>query len=515
MNRHLFIKYYIISVFLLLVTIYNTNTTISASNHSPVFLYNINDSIIDGSCFIIDDSLLCAEFPEVMVKPRGQLRNVRNFTHLQRIHYTPINSQTKEFIIIASKDLYDSISIDIQKYAEDIHSIYGYGVFIETVNNPTSLDIKSLLQSYQNNLCGALFVGNIPECQYETDNDYNRYGYKKWPCDLYYMDLDGVWTDNDSNGVFDSHAGNVAPDIFLGRISTKGLPSSMGSEVSLIKFQLAKSHNYWWNQSYHTPDTVLNYIDKDWNYMFSPNDISQVFSSGKVDDIRYGTDSIFSPSDYLYRLNSNNYGFLHLAAHSSPSRHAFTTGSIYIQDLLFNQSNCFAENLFCCSACNWLAASSQGYLGGVYLYNHGKTLAVVGSTKTGSMLGTNYFYSYLPNYCLGESFLLWWRNFYGSNHTNNAIFWSYGMTILGDPTINFRHQVSNFCERDLVLNYFPADNHSNHILYKAENSITITSNFIIPEGVHVVFDAPNVVFELGFSCPVGASFETRNEGCKL
>lgn len=52
-------------------------------------------------------------------------------------------------------------------------------------------------------------------------------------------------------------------------------------------------------------------------------------------------------------------------------------------------------------------------------------------------------------------------------------------------------------------------------MFKAEKSITISDNFSIPEGVHVIFDAPIVKFEKDFSIPIGASFETRNEGCEL
>jgi hypothetical protein len=43
----------------------------------------------------------------------------------------------------------------------------------------------------------------------------------------------------------------------------------------------------------------------------------------------------------------------------------------------------------------------------------------------------------------------------------------------------------------------------------------VSSSFTIPQGVHVIFDAPEVVFENGFLCPAGATFETRNEGCEL
>jgi hypothetical protein len=95
------------------------------------------------------------------------------------------------------------------------------------------------------------------------------------------------------------------------------------------------------------------------------------------------------------------------------------------------------------------------------------------------------------------------------------ISWYYGMTLLGDPTINFRHQVSDVCVENLTLTAFPSDDHSNLVLYRAGSSIYISDNFVIPSGVHVIFDAPIVTFANGFSCPLGASFETRKEGCEL
>ena len=103
----------------------------------------------------------------------------------------------------------------------------------------------------------------------------------------------------------------------------------------------------------------------------------------------------------------------------------------------------------------------------------------------------------------------------GNSYSDNVVSWYYGMTLLGDPTINFRHQVSDVCVEDLTLTSFPPNDSSNLILFKAGNSITISNSFVIPSGVHVIFDAPNVIFANGFTCPEGASFETRNEGCEL
>ena len=77
------------------------------------------------------------------------------------------------------------------------------------------------------------------------------------------------------------------------------------------------------------------------------------------------------------------------------------------------------------------------------------------------------------------------------------------------------NKVSDRCVDNLFLTHFPYDNSSNLILYEAGNKITVSENFVIPQGVHVIFDAPEVVFEDTFSCPIGASFETRSEGCEL
>ena len=89
------------------------------------------------------------------------------------------------------------------------------------------------------------------------------------------------------------------------------------------------------------------------------------------------------------------------------------------------------------------------------------------------------------------------------------------MTLLGDPSICFGHDLSEVCKDNLTLTQYPAENTSNHVLFKAGSSIRVTGDFTIPIGVHVVFDAPTIIIEDGFDCPLGASFETRNEGCVL
>ncbi len=61
-------------------------------------------------------------------------------------------------------------------------------------------DVRSLLQN-EATLVGALLIGNIPAAWFEIENDFDKYGYTKFPIDLYYMDLDGDWIDSDNNGI--------------------------------------------------------------------------------------------------------------------------------------------------------------------------------------------------------------------------------------------------------------------------------------------------------------------------
>lgn len=472
----------------------------------------------------IDDSLLIASYPEAGIKPLGTqfISSSSNFQHYQQLHFTPRNATTPNYLIITTQTLYNSLSRELRIYAEDVHAIYGFGIYLVSTTNTTPYFIRNLIISYDDNLAGVFLIGNVGECMYEIENDYSwkpkPYGYRKWPCDLYFMDTNGIWTDSDNNGIFDTHTGDVQPDIFFGRLSATGL-SSMGDEVSLIRRQLNKSHQFWWKSSFHYAQTALNYIYRDWTHRFDQQYIANVFSSGNVDDIRDVTGSVFSKSDYLNRLSQPIYGYAHLAAHSTPTYHTFKTtgGIIYIPEIQQSilNNNCYGYNLFCCSACNWLAANSQGYLGGVYLFNQGKTLTVVGSTKTGGMLNSNGFYTGLSTKNVGEAFRDWWRGLMWNYHSTYEVCWYYGMTLLGDPTIDFRHQVSDVCVQNLLLTTYPANDTSNLVLFKAGNSITVSGEFVIPVGVHVIFDAPQIIFEDGFSCPLGATFETRNEGCEL
>ena len=82
------------------------------------------------------------------------------------------------------------------------------------------------------------------------------------------------------------------------------------------------------------------------------------------------------------------------------------------------------------------------------------------------------------------------------------------MTIIGDPMINFFHCMNSRCASQVTLNSFDTSNTASHRYIIAK-----VNNYVIPSGKHVIFNAKEVIFNPGFKCELGGSFEVINEGC--
>jgi hypothetical protein len=510
MKKRIFLLFFLLFVFLDFSSAQNVEKEIT-----------LDSSIFDIDIRLFDEYL--AEHPEYLLKRNAE--STRDFRHSNVLRYTPQNDTLPYFMVIADHLVYDSLRNELQKYSEDIHTIYGYGILVDTVANGSPIQIKDLIKTYYDSLSinGVLFVGDIAEAYFETQNDHNSIGnYQVWPCDLYYMDMDGVWADTLQNGIFDSHSGNCVPEINFGRISTKGmteLEENDSQKFKALKKWFENVHSYWWNASFQSETKSLRYTDQDWVNSININTPEFLKISGRVntDSISYGG-SDFSKDDYLQRIMSNNYRFTQLASHSTSVIHRFSNNEdIYAWEILDASSSNLGYNLFCCSACNWEAPSISGYMGGSYLFNNKKTIVVVGTTKIGSMEQMDKFYKSFGNkISIGLSMKKWWESIFNTNYsTNTRIWWFYGMTLLGDPNFYLRHEVTDYCCENLVVNSFPQNDFSNLVMKKAVNSITISGNYVIPHGVHVIEDAPKIKIQGRFVCPQGASFETRSEGCEI
>ena len=435
-----------------------------------------------------------------------------------------MNPSINKILVIVNSSIYDQLLDKVERYAYDINYVYGCEVIMEKVAGGDHTNIKNLITTNQTNLDGVVFIGDIAAAWFEVANDYNGYGgtnyqgygYKLWPCDLYYMDIDGTWTDADGNGVYDAHTGNVQPEIFVGRITVN--MGTLLSEKEGLERYLDKNHKFWIGHTTTNKKFGLSYTSKDWvDYSYFRTDIQYLYGNTNYDQVKYG-DAVFGKTDYLSRLTNNRYEFIQIASHASYNcMVSLSGGALYSDEIFNNGTQAIGYNLFCCSGCNWTAVSStskQGFLGGSHIYNaNNSSLVVVGSTKTGSMLKFDKFYTPLgQGKTMGESLKQWWVNANGTTHTNYIIYWHYGMSIIGDPLINFYHCMNNRCVNQIVLNSFDTSNTASHRYIIAKDKI-IVNDYVIPAGKHVIFNAKEVELNSGFECQLGGSFEIINEGC--
>ena len=345
---------------------------------------------------------------------------------------TRLLSEEKKIMVLASKKTFQNLSGRILRYCSDVNA-QGYTVELYEYSGIDPAGLKSFLVSGRENLRGSVFIGNLPVAWYEVEDDYFEYGYAEFPCDLYYMDLDGAWEDLDGDGRLDSHQdgiGDREPEIFVGRIDASG---TEGDEIDLLSLYFDRNHKY------RSGGMValcygLTYTEDDWSiYSDMVNDISSLYP-GRYDAI---TAPATDRNDYLEnRLLNVKYDFVQLACHSSSTAHYFTRNGLLVsQDIRDGPPQALAYNLFCCSA---LRFTDFNCLGKAYVFNAGrKALTVVGSTKTGSMLEFSYFYQAMDaGNPVGPALKEWLRCI--APYDIFDVFWHYGMTILGDPVLVVR-----------------------------------------------------------------------------
>jgi hypothetical protein len=247
------------------------------------------------------------------------------------------------------------------------------------------------------------------------------------------MDMDGHWADNDLNGRFDAHlggTGDVAPDIWFGRITT----SPLGDESSLVNEYFQKNHAYRSSELKFKKEALV-YIDDDWRYSANHWDaaVQQVYpgTTTLVDD-PYTTNA----DDYKRRLALRNYESILQTIHSSPSLLQFKSPDAYsyvfTHEIPVLNPQIGYYNFFDCSFANY---TRDGYMAGKYIFETDYGLAGVGSTKTGSMLRFDIFYNLLRDMTMGESFQEWLDILGVDGYELWERQWFYGMTLLGDPTI--------------------------------------------------------------------------------
>lgn len=339
---------------------------------------------------------------------------------------TALHYPKGEMLVLVDQAVYKAVAASIDQYVLDVGRD-GYWATIHVVAGGTPTNIRDYIR--ERKPVGALLVGAIAAPWYDLHGD-------SFPCDLYYMDLNGTWQDADSNGLFDDHTGDLNPEIWIGRIYT---PTAKGNDAALINDYFVRNHAYRLGLLGHAR-SALAYVDDDWTG-FDDCAFDELFPAAAI--TKY-TNPMMTDAD-LYKAEVNSLrSWVQLCAHSWPQGHALRVGtaSEYIESPYFrdtNSPNAHFYNLFCCGPGRYTEAD---YLAGWYIFDQGSTgtnygLTAIASAKSGAMLFFEDFYRPMKQgETIGEAFVDWWRA-RGPDHEDWERYWFYGLVLLGDPTLTW------------------------------------------------------------------------------
>ncbi len=177
--------------------------------------------------------------------------------------------------ILIEDSLVQPLATGIDTMMADL-TLEGYEVAAFSITGSSPESLRAFLQAeHDSGLVAAVLIGDLPVAWFQIINDFNGVGandgYEEFPCELYFMDLDGVWLDSfiqldslDSlvpgcDSIFDSHTGDVAPEIGISR-----LPAAVFARPdTLLPAYLDRAHRYRTGQLVVT-NRALVYIDDDW-----------------------------------------------------------------------------------------------------------------------------------------------------------------------------------------------------------------------------------------------------------
>lgn len=282
--------------------------------------------------------------------------------------------------------------------------------------------LKTLIKTeYESgNIKGAFLIGNLPTVFFEMECDWGEpYGmvYEEWPMDIYFMDINGEWFDNDNNQKFDAHS-HIQIEIFTSRLT---------GTVEEIKSYFQKINRYRLEGSLMESSAFI-FKDDDWHdYMASYNwSLDSIYN----DITTYEKLEETTKVNYVEFMRNAGAEFVYQWIHSDPDMLYF--GENFGGDYLTRQEIASMDlkgsfyNLFDCSASRF----TQDNLAKTYIHTS-NGLATIGSTKTGGIYNPDRFHGALAE---GKNWGEAYKRWYNADGVLDDS-WFGGIMIQGDPML--------------------------------------------------------------------------------
>lgn len=190
---------------------------------------------------------------------------------------SPALHQKGNLILVVDTLFRDSCAAEIQQYMKDLNAD-GWGVKRINVrrDTPDSLVKKSIKEMYSQyqQVKAVMILGHVA-VPYSGDLNPDAHPDHKgaWPADVYYADMDDIWTDVSVNNSVATRAQNknipgdgkwdqsTLPsqlELQVGRIDFFNMGTFSKTEVELMKSYLAKAHRYKMDSLYISKKAVVD-----------------------------------------------------------------------------------------------------------------------------------------------------------------------------------------------------------------------------------------------------------------
>ena len=369
-----------------------------------------------------------------VIPPKGAPRfpgSPETLTPPTQVYKSParIWASPKRICVLVRGNLNSVLKDDLDKWARDMER-EGWGVERYEAVFGTPEGVRLFLESLWARDCivGCVLVGNVPAPWFEMDDDFFM-THREFPCDLFYMDLDGAWTDKDKDRIYDGHGpgkGDERPDLFTARLDFTKY-SRWGVPYMHLKNYLKKVHSFRVGELTFS-GKALSFQDDLWAHM--DTGLGKAFARVvTIKDPAVTTAPAFLEElkkryDSVVVCAASDFQSLTFQSPSGPTK-VDTNGVLKVKAAggVFNFFGPFT--------CRYIG---DNFLGGAFLLSNKGWLVTVGSAKMGSMLFFGDYYGALgKGLSEGESFRSWFAGRYP--YSRERVRWFYGMILLGDPTL--------------------------------------------------------------------------------
>jgi hypothetical protein len=352
--------------------------------------------------------------------------------------------------LVVADGLYTGLESDLNTFRQDLEA-YGYATVTYRFVSGDAPSLRSYLQTLwkePQSLVGAEFIGDLPYVVYEMMYDWglgDGLEYEDFPCDLYFMDMDGTWsdalTDHDvapDNGKYDAWSESPGSlEIWVSRIDAKPL-TALGSETETIRHYLQKNHRFR-TGALHPEWGSLIYPDDDWAADYGDPDQQEaelLYPAAKsvlVTDPE-GT----TATDYLRRF-TGGFEYIHTRSHGYSGGHGYYERQygvfhwVYPEDYTTALPPALFYSFFVCSGSDY--TQPDNLAGTVVLDTGDSGLFAWGSTKTGGMWADCAFLTDVSQgFSFGAAFTDWYACV-AACYPDIAPAWWHGMVLIGDGTL--------------------------------------------------------------------------------